>query len=1480
LNRQTLPGGDLLEVNVANGNVLLESADVLINHRGVPLALVRAYNSQSSHDVHGSDGTPPSLFGNGWTNTLDAHVSGTIDGTISVYDGDGTRYLYTNSAPQGSAPAYAPQIGTQAYLVFDGSCGLWWQKQDGTTYYFYRPDLAQAGAACQQALGYAGRLYQLVGRNQYDVITLTYSWVGGNSGANGQISQITASTEAGMTLTMNFGAVGTFQLLQNAVLPDGTSVQYSYDSFGDLIQVSWPPNNGSGNRIVKEYEYTAGSNSANLSSTLLSTIASPRWEASAGTDGSYVALGYNGFALSAINHYGWMDPSPNDGLPAQSPIQPSPGNGADNASQPFLAEAYNVGQQLSSFVDSSGHVDVWVFSGNQVVQRQECTASGVSVCTSSSGNMLITDYGWTDLRVTSEIDPRGYESDFLYDTNGDLVATAGPLTVNAAGTFRPTVLMSYDANYNLTAACDPDQTHSLGLDWGTAPPTAPVPGSSPGLCPQTSTATQLTYTYPPYEPLGELQSESDPASASAPGGYTTTFAYAAAAQGGLDYGQPTSFAGGSNGSDPSPSLTIQYDSEGQIACYSFGNSAWLNRYDSNERLILEDDPDDAPSADSTPATACSRTPGNDATAYSYFSDGSLASSQTSQERANNAETSYTYDADQDVTSTTSSVAGTPHATSFYYDGADRLVEVAEPHDPTDFWANGPATRYLYDLTRGGTVTSPGTAPSGMAFGHMYAIERFVAQQWSDLRDIRYDGANRIVARFDDVPGTSTLRSTATTYDQPGAEGLPYATTVSGAGTGQTTLYTFDPSQNLVSLQFSPATDLSLRSYSYTAGGRLASATDALSGTESYQYDLAGQLILHNAPSRIGAVSTSYAYDPNGWKRSESISGVSPQIQYSFSYRNDGAPVGATLSYGTTSYNFGWTYSNEGRVLTQSDPYASPSLTLTYTNFLPTSEVIPSATYSLGPYDATGHLLGFSVPSYSTQIALHYNVRGEVVEEDNGGMPISKAQSAFGVLIPTNAVDNIDAVSAVKLSETATPAPNVSPPSTTTSRSWQFDGLGRQTAATETDSTFTGLTSSGPCTNDTTINSARTYGTANLLTHYNSSSTTQYCNGTSSSSATTSQSYTWDAMGDLVEVTPQGTNPRYPTYDFSERIFHDVDGTILFTEGDGIDDVKLASLGDVTTANPSGSDYTGLTVHDRDFAGAEVAWHNSSGHSPWSLGAISPYGYDSYSNQTSTGITPIENGTTSSFSDGAQIFQGARVFDPNQNAWTVPDPNAGEAANPMSLLPYTYEDNDSENDTDPSGDATLSCYHTFTGAGGSDGSGWSYYDNLTCVWLPTMPIEQLTLSSLPQLNAKALVNIGSTRTKRHVKTAAEAMMWLYLAIGKNGARYWGITNNIVRRTNEWARLGRTITASYNLGEVSRDSARVAEQAAIEIDGTMVSEGGLNQISSVAASNPLYPVVSQVTQAVSQMISSAPEEGAAAAESVGAFVDEAVTTIGVP
>ncbi len=151
-------------VNVGTGNMLLQADDMSVPHKGIALAFRRTYNAQSLHDASGDDGTYPygtfpSMYGNGWTNTFDAHLARTADGAVSsVFDIDGARYDYSHVP---NAYTWTPPPGQHATLTYDGTCGLLWTKK-------VRDDVLLLPAEClgqlsvdwHQVGGYAGRLYR------------------------------------------------------------------------------------------------------------------------------------------------------------------------------------------------------------------------------------------------------------------------------------------------------------------------------------------------------------------------------------------------------------------------------------------------------------------------------------------------------------------------------------------------------------------------------------------------------------------------------------------------------------------------------------------------------------------------------------------------------------------------------------------------------------------------------------------------------------------------------------------------------------------------------------------------------------------------------------------------------------------------------------------------------------------------------------------------------------------------------------------------------------------------------------------------------------------------------------------------------------------------------------------------------------------------------------------------------------------------
>ncbi|HEY6235274.1 MAG TPA: DUF6531 domain-containing protein, partial [Candidatus Elarobacter sp.] len=209
---ENVPGGGHVMANVGTGNMLLQDDDMAVPHKGISLAFRRTYNSQSRHDTAGTDGAVPSMYGNGWTNTFDAHLSGSRTGTISVWDVDGARYDYTVAA---DGVTMVPPPGQRATLVTDGATGYFWTKKSGTVYYFWAPDGATAwpSSTYQQYGAYAGRLYQIIERNRYTYLTFAYTWDTASAAPGGKISAIAAQTESGLTANLSFTDVGGHRLL-------------------------------------------------------------------------------------------------------------------------------------------------------------------------------------------------------------------------------------------------------------------------------------------------------------------------------------------------------------------------------------------------------------------------------------------------------------------------------------------------------------------------------------------------------------------------------------------------------------------------------------------------------------------------------------------------------------------------------------------------------------------------------------------------------------------------------------------------------------------------------------------------------------------------------------------------------------------------------------------------------------------------------------------------------------------------------------------------------------------------------------------------------------------------------------------------------------------------------------------------------------------------------------------------------------------
>mgnify|MGYP001042125520 CR=1 FL=1 len=207
-------GGVAQYFNAATGNLTLQNADEGLIFDGLPLAVLRTYNSQGQ--LTGNQGW---LFGfsrsiGGLTGTL-----GAIGSTVTRAGDDGSMVTYVYDAARGLY-ASSGQSGTEDTLTWNASSSTWtWT--DGTS-------------RQQETYNASGVLTELSDAQTGARYSFSYS--------NGQLSQIVAGD--GDTLIFGYDAAGQLTSLSVQAIPPGQSsavtrqqVGYTYDAQGRLSTV-------------------------------------------------------------------------------------------------------------------------------------------------------------------------------------------------------------------------------------------------------------------------------------------------------------------------------------------------------------------------------------------------------------------------------------------------------------------------------------------------------------------------------------------------------------------------------------------------------------------------------------------------------------------------------------------------------------------------------------------------------------------------------------------------------------------------------------------------------------------------------------------------------------------------------------------------------------------------------------------------------------------------------------------------------------------------------------------------------------------------------------------------------------------------------------------------------------------------------------------------------------------------------------------
>jgi len=1155
-------------------------------YEGLGFAFRRYYNSQSPHTAAASGDGVADFYGDGWTNTFDAHLVLEPGNVVSVYDETGARYDYQASG--NTFTSITP--GQYATLISDGTCGDFWTLKNGQIVYFYRPDIVTACGA--QYAGLAGRIYQLIGRNNNTRITLNYSWnnITGNAGAyaGNTISQIEAVTDnAQLSAQLNFSTVnGQYQLLTSLVRPDGSTVSYEYNQGGSLLtDIIHPANNFSQVLPDEQYAYSGG---------LLPTIllaSSPRWVQGAGqctsnlnvSCGAMLEFGYSGSStrsavvLSQTWLGGYTNPTVPDGTNS-GPLQPNSPTG----NQIFVDEGYTLAalpsvgstaQSTASFWDSAGHTTNWVADGfGRIVQTQSCTATTGTAYSTCTGQYLISQEQWdSNNNLLDYVDPRGYatgnalayETSYAYDAAGNLTAVAQPSVTTSQGTIRPTQLLSYDAFNNVTASCDPNRTNALGLNWTTPP------AVSDSLCPNSSGSVVTGLQYSTYEPYGEITAVT---SAS---GYIRNIAYSAGAQGGTDYGQPTSIQGAAitqaDGTNRQPITTVTYDSTGRPTTVSSGNGSFSYTYDAMGRLLTATDPDLAS------VKALTQT---------YYPDGSLATTQTPSEAAAGVSQSYAYDLDANLVSRTANFGNTVGTWQYWYDGIGTLVEQSNPADPNTRGDYTGLTKYYYDWSQGAGETS-GFNTAVTAHGNLFDSYRYVATastRWQEAGFSDYDALDRITANYSHSICPNTGTSGAITcsehvyvktygYDLSSSSvGMLGSYTIGGTITKS---YAYDSRGLLTGVQYSGDGGVTpAMQYVYDADGSPASLQSATLGTENLTYSPDELLQGVQESAAMGGGTLTYAYYGDGLLQSQSVGGplLSQANLLNYSYRPDGLLSTLNVNY-TGGATIRYAYTAGGRVTSMTDFSGSPSRTQSYDTYGRLSQyTIPAGSYSNLTYDAEGELTGYS--GYAGEaVSLLYNVRGNLISQTFSPNGTTNGYSNF----PAFSVPNIQGVP-VQSSSEAWDAVTGAPVGYGSGSSFTYDYMGRM-VQTPGGTNFTydaeGRLLTGFADPMSTMNPNVSCGVGN------NGSTQIGADPVQPPSAPVGGSYTKYAYG------PDGSVASDP----AGRRWHWSGGVPLYTDQGTVNGINIGALGVLPIGNS-------LSVNDLESNGLIASKHNATGFGNW------------------------------------------------------------------------------------------------------------------------------------------------------------------------------------------------------------------------------------------------------------------------------------------